>query len=101
MKDPLIMKNNSFTAPAPATSFTPNIARDPGLATIAKSATIEPKEVKAESKPPEPKKTFNSVSKIDRLSRIAFPLLFGIFNLVYWATYLNRELQLKDKNPPH
>ncbi|KAJ6668093.1 hypothetical protein lerEdw1_016416 [Lerista edwardsae] len=101
VKDPLIMKNNSFTAPATATSFTPNIARDPGLATIAKSATIEPKDVKPETKPPEPKKTFNSVSKIDRLSRIAFPLLFGIFNLVYWATYLNREPQLKDQNPPH
>ncbi|XP_028573249.1 gamma-aminobutyric acid receptor subunit alpha-1 [Podarcis muralis] len=100
VKDPLIMKNNSFTAPATATSFTANIARDPGLATIAKSATIEPKEVKADAKPPEPKKTFNSVSKIDRLSRIAFPLLFGIFNLVYWATYLNREPQLKDQNPP-
>nr|6CDU_A Chain A, chimeric alpha1GABAA receptor [synthetic construct]6CDU_B Chain B, chimeric alpha1GABAA receptor [synthetic construct]6CDU_C Chain C, chimeric alpha1GABAA receptor [synthetic construct]6CDU_D Chain D, chimeric alpha1GABAA receptor [synthetic construct]6CDU_E Chain E, chimeric alpha1GABAA receptor [synthetic construct]6CDU_F Chain F, chimeric alpha1GABAA receptor [synthetic construct]6CDU_G Chain G, chimeric alpha1GABAA receptor [synthetic construct]6CDU_H Chain H, chimeric alpha1 len=35
------------------------------------------------------KRGVESVSKIDRLSRIAFPLLFGIFNLVYWATYLN------------
>ncbi|XP_044515777.1 gamma-aminobutyric acid receptor subunit alpha-1 [Gracilinanus agilis] len=98
VKDPLIKKNNTYAATA--TSYTPNIARgDPGLATIAKSATIEPKEVKPETKPPEPKKTFNSVSKIDRLSRIAFPLLFGIFNLVYWATYLNREPQLKAPNP--
>nr|5OSA_A Chain A, Proton-gated ion channel,Gamma-aminobutyric acid receptor subunit alpha-1,Gamma-aminobutyric acid receptor subunit alpha-1 [synthetic construct]5OSA_B Chain B, Proton-gated ion channel,Gamma-aminobutyric acid receptor subunit alpha-1,Gamma-aminobutyric acid receptor subunit alpha-1 [synthetic construct]5OSA_C Chain C, Proton-gated ion channel,Gamma-aminobutyric acid receptor subunit alpha-1,Gamma-aminobutyric acid receptor subunit alpha-1 [synthetic construct]5OSA_D Chain D, Proton-g len=38
-------------------------------------------------------------AKIDRLSRIAFPLLFGIFNLVYWATYLNREPQLKAPTP--
>lgn len=98
MKDPLIKKNNTY-APT-ATSYTPNLASgDPGLATIAKSATIEPKEVKPETKPPEPKKTFNSVSKIDRLSRIAFPLLFGIFNLVYWATYLNREPQLKAPTP--
>lgn len=98
VKDPLIKKNNTY-APT-ATSYTPNLARgDPGLATIAKSATIEPKEVKPETKPPEPKKTFNSVSKIDRLSRIAFPLLFGIFNLVYWATYLNREPQLKAPTP--
>ncbi|KAK0686215.1 GBRA1 protein, partial [Pygoscelis papua] len=97
VKDPLIKKNNTYTAAA--TSYTPNIARDPGLATIAKSATIEPKEVKPETKPAEPKKTFNSVSKIDRLSRIAFPLLFGIFNLVYWATYLNREPQLKAPTP--
>ncbi|XP_006109549.1 gamma-aminobutyric acid receptor subunit alpha-1-like [Myotis lucifugus] len=98
VKDPLMKKNNTY-APT-ATSYTPNMARgDPGLATIAKSATIEPKEVKPEVKPPEPKKTFNSVSKIDRLSRIAFPLLFGIFNLVYWATYLNREPQLKAPTP--
>lgn len=93
------MKKNNTYAPT-ATSYTPNMARgDPGLATIAKSATIEPKEAKPEVKPPEPKKTFNSVSKIDRLSRIAFPLLFGIFNLVYWATYLNREPQLKAPTP--
>lgn len=77
MKDPLIKKNNTYTAAA--TSYTPNIARDPGLATIAKSATIEPKEVKPETKPAEPKKTFNSVSKIDRLSRIAFPRHFEAF----------------------
>ncbi|KAM6116322.1 LOW QUALITY PROTEIN: gamma-aminobutyric acid receptor subunit alpha-1 [Pterocles gutturalis] len=94
-EDPLIKKNNTYTAAA--TSYTPNIARDPGLATIAKSATIE-QEVKPETKPAEPKKTFNSVSKIDRLSRIAFPLLFGIFNLVYWALF-TPEPQLKAPTP--
>uniref|UniRef100_A0A3P8W634 Gamma-aminobutyric acid receptor subunit alpha-2-like n=1 Tax=Cynoglossus semilaevis TaxID=244447 RepID=A0A3P8W634_CYNSE len=45
------------------------------------------------------KKTFNSVSKIDRMSRILFPVLFGSFNLVYWATYLNREPVIKDMVP--
>ncbi|XP_056269937.1 gamma-aminobutyric acid receptor subunit alpha-5 [Pseudoliparis swirei] len=42
-------------------------------------------------KGPDPKKTYNSVSRIDKMSRIVFPVLFGTFNLVYWATYLNRE----------
>uniref|UniRef100_A0A3Q2YZH7 Gamma-aminobutyric acid type A receptor subunit alpha2 n=1 Tax=Hippocampus comes TaxID=109280 RepID=A0A3Q2YZH7_HIPCM len=50
-------------------------------------------------KVPESKKTFNSVSKIDRMSRILFPVLFGSFNLVYWATYLNREPVIKDMVP--
>ncbi|KAM8974227.1 gamma-aminobutyric acid receptor subunit alpha-1 [Pelodytes ibericus] len=97
VKDPLIKKNNTY---ASATANYPPIARDPGLATIAKSATLEPKDIEPKPKPAEPKKTFNSVSKIDRLSRIAFPLLFGIFNLVYWATYLNREPAIKPSAPP-
>uniref|UniRef100_UPI00358E969F gamma-aminobutyric acid receptor subunit alpha-2-like n=1 Tax=Myxine glutinosa TaxID=7769 RepID=UPI00358E969F len=36
-------------------------------------------------------RTYNSVSRIDKLSRVVFPILFAIFNLVYWATYLNRD----------
>uniref|UniRef100_A0A667ZIH5 Gamma-aminobutyric acid type A receptor subunit alpha5 n=1 Tax=Myripristis murdjan TaxID=586833 RepID=A0A667ZIH5_9TELE len=44
---------------------------------------------------PDPKKTYNSVSKIDKMARIVFPVLFGTFNLVYWATYLNREPVIK------
>uniref|UniRef100_A0A3B4G6Y9 Gamma-aminobutyric acid receptor subunit alpha-1-like n=1 Tax=Pundamilia nyererei TaxID=303518 RepID=A0A3B4G6Y9_9CICH len=88
---------NYFTKRA----FAPNIARDPGLATIAKSAPPPPTEPKEEPKPkpPEAKKTFNSVSKIDRIARIAFPLLFGTFNLVYWATYLNKKPKLQGANP--
>uniref|UniRef100_A0A4W3J283 Gamma-aminobutyric acid receptor subunit alpha-2 n=1 Tax=Callorhinchus milii TaxID=7868 RepID=A0A4W3J283_CALMI len=88
-KESLMKRNNTYTATS--ANFAPNIAKDPGLATIAKSAATEPKDPKPEQKPPEPKKTFNSVSRIDRLARIGFPLMFGIFNLVYWATYLNRE----------
>lgn len=35
---------------------------------------------------------FPSKSKrIDVVSRIFFPLKFGLFNLVYWTTYLFRE----------
>ncbi|XP_062909290.1 gamma-aminobutyric acid receptor subunit alpha-1-like isoform X1 [Mobula hypostoma] len=92
-REALLKKNNTYTATS--ANFAPNIAKDAGLATIAKSAGAESKDPKPEQKPPEPKKTFNSVSKIDRLARIAFPLMFGIFNLVYWATYLNREPVIK------
>ncbi|CAB1352985.1 unnamed protein product [Coregonus sp. 'balchen'] len=101
-KESLLKKNNTtaYTA-ATATAFAPNIARDPGLATIAKSAPPPPTEPKEEPKPkpPEAKKTFNSVSKIDRIARIAFPLLFGTFNLVYWATYLNKKPKLLGMTP--
>lgn len=101
-KESLPKKNNTTAYPATtATAFAPNIARDPGLATIAKSAPPPPTEPKEEPKPkpPEAKKTFNSVSKIDRIARIAFPLLFGTFNLVYWATYLNKKPKLQGMNP--
>ncbi|XP_067852233.1 gamma-aminobutyric acid receptor subunit alpha-1-like [Heptranchias perlo] len=92
-REALLKKNNTYTATS--ANFAPNIAKDAGLATISKSAGAESKDPKLEQKPPEPKKTFNSVSKIDRLARIAFPLMFGIFNLVYWATYLNRDPVIK------
>ncbi|KAG7471519.1 gamma-aminobutyric acid receptor subunit alpha-1-like [Solea senegalensis] len=101
-KESLLKKNNTTAYPAAtATAFAPNIARDPGLATIAKSAPPPPTEPKEEPKPkpPEAKKTFNSVSKIDRIARIAFPLLFGTFNLVYWATYLNKKPKLQGVDP--
>ncbi|XP_072424566.1 gamma-aminobutyric acid receptor subunit alpha-2 isoform X1 [Chiloscyllium punctatum] len=90
-----VMKKNNAYAVAVA-NYAPNITKDSALPTIAKSATAEPKEAKPETKPQEAKKTFNSVSKIDRMSRIMFPVLFGTFNLVYWATYLNRETVVKE-----
>ncbi|KAL6256803.1 hypothetical protein P5V15_011742 [Pogonomyrmex californicus] len=34
---------------------------------------------------------YNSVSKIDRVSRVVFPLFFLTFNLFYWYAYLSRS----------
>ncbi|XP_050803490.1 gamma-aminobutyric acid receptor subunit alpha-2 isoform X1 [Gopherus flavomarginatus] len=89
-KASVIKKNNAYAVAV--ANYAPNITKDSVLPTISKSATTtEPNKAKPEAKPQEAKKTFNSVSKIDRMSRIVFPVLFGTFNLVYWATYLNRE----------
>lgn len=33
----------------------------------------------------------NSVSKIDRVSRILFPMAFITFNIGYWALYLGQS----------
>lgn len=37
---------------------------------------------------------FNSVSKIDRASRVVFPLLFLAINLFYWYSYLARTKRI-------
>lgn len=34
---------------------------------------------------------YNSVSKIDRISRVMFPLFFLTINLFYWYAYLSRS----------
>lgn len=80
-------------------NYAPHISKDSALPTVSKSAPADP--TKAQPVAKEGKKTFNSVSKIDRMSRIIFPVLFGSFNLVYWATYLNREPVIKNMVPSH
>ncbi|XP_018333904.1 gamma-aminobutyric acid receptor alpha-like, partial [Agrilus planipennis] len=41
---------------------------------------------------------FNSVSKIDRASRVVFPLLFLTINLFYWYSYLSRTKRIHNFN---
>ncbi|CAD7676248.1 unnamed protein product [Nyctereutes procyonoides] len=76
----------------------PNIPKGqtPAVTSNASSASVKP----SEEKTSENKKTYNSISKIDKMSRIVFPVLFGTFNLVYWATYLNREPVIKGATSP-
>ncbi|XP_026879399.2 gamma-aminobutyric acid receptor subunit alpha-2 [Electrophorus electricus] len=95
-KEGSVMKKNNAYAVAVA-NYAPHIAKESALPTVSKSAPAEPSKAQPAAK--EVKKTFNSVSKIDRMSRIIFPLLFGGFNLVYWATYLNREPVIKNMVP--
>lgn len=86
----IVKKNNAYAVAV--ANYAPNVTKDSStLPTIAKGGATDPNKTKVDGKAQESKKTFNSVSKIDRLSRILFPVLFGIFNLVYWATYLNKE----------
>ncbi|XP_035805539.1 gamma-aminobutyric acid receptor subunit alpha-2 isoform X2 [Amphiprion ocellaris] len=99
-KDAAVMKKNNAYAVAVA-NYAPNITKDSTLPTISKCVLSDPNKTTAETKPEQYKKTFNSVSKIDRISRIMFPVLFGSFNLVYWATYLNREPVIKTQVLPN
>ncbi len=98
-KASVIKKNNAYAVAV--ANYAPNITKDTILPTIAKGSIAEQGKTKADGKLAEAKKTFNSVSKIDRISRIMFPVLFGTFNLVYWATYLNREPVIKDMMPSY
>ncbi|KAL1263173.1 hypothetical protein QQF64_005912 [Cirrhinus molitorella] len=95
-KETSVIKKNNAYAVAVA-NYAPHIGKDSALPTVSKSATLEPSKAPPVAK--EALKTFNSVSKIDRMSRIIFPVLFGSFNLVYWATYLNREPVIKNMVP--
>uniref|UniRef100_A0A1A8GUQ2 Gamma-aminobutyric acid (GABA) A receptor, alpha 2 n=1 Tax=Nothobranchius korthausae TaxID=1143690 RepID=A0A1A8GUQ2_9TELE len=81
--------NNAYAVAV--ANYAPNIMKDSALPTVSKCSVSERGNAVAETKPEQNQKTFNSVSKIDRISRIMFPVLFWTFNLVYWATYLNRE----------
>ncbi|XP_062868304.1 gamma-aminobutyric acid receptor subunit alpha-3-like [Trichomycterus rosablanca] len=101
--------NNTFNIVG--TTYAMNVVKEPGLTTIAKSASNA---ASAPSPAPQPqvrlsrmdgeyieegmKKSYNRVSKVDKISRIIFPVLFFIFNLAYWATYVNIKPIMKRSN---
>ncbi len=39
----------------------------------------------------DPEKALNSVSTIDKISRVVFPLTFFLINAVYWYNYLKHS----------
>lgn len=100
-------KKTSTTFNIVGTTYPINLAKDTEFTTIpqgagaAASATstptlvASPKTTTYVQEIPTETKTYNSVSKVDKISRIIFPVLFAIFNLVYWATYVNRETNIK------
>ncbi|XP_058474915.1 gamma-aminobutyric acid receptor subunit alpha-5-like [Solea solea] len=95
-RDPMILSkkpNNVCSAGSGGVNYTPNLTKDISISTISNMTSVQLRT--SEAKMVDPKKTYNSVSKIDKMSRIVFPVLFGTFNLVYWATYLNREPVVK------
>lgn len=92
-KDPLALSKKPNNTCSAGVNYTANLTKDASISTISNSTAVQLKP--SETKAPDPKKTYNSVSKIDKMSRIVFPVLFGTFNLVYWATYLNREPVIK------
>ncbi|KAJ0065195.1 hypothetical protein NL108_006544 [Boleophthalmus pectinirostris] len=92
-KDHLALSKKPNNTCSTGVNYTANLTKDASISTISNSTAVQLKPT--ESKAPDPKKTYNSVSKIDKMSRIVFPVLFGTFNLVYWATYLNREPVIK------
>ncbi|KTF99339.1 hypothetical protein cypCar_00026068, partial [Cyprinus carpio] len=102
--------NNSFNIVG--TTYSMSVAKDPGLTTISKSATstststpsqpvreVRLPKMDGEYVPEGGGKSYNRVSKVDKISRIIFPVLFFIFNLGYWATYVNRKPTINRSSP--
>uniref|UniRef100_A0A8C0RIM4 Neurotransmitter-gated ion-channel transmembrane domain-containing protein n=1 Tax=Canis lupus familiaris TaxID=9615 RepID=A0A8C0RIM4_CANLF len=99
-----VPEKTSTTFNIVGTTYPINLAKDTEFSTISKGAApsasstptiiASPKTTYVQDIPTETK-TYNSVSKVDKISRIIFPVLFAIFNLVYWATYVNRESAIK------
>ncbi|KAK5891148.1 hypothetical protein CgunFtcFv8_018431 [Champsocephalus gunnari] len=88
-RDPMVLSKKPNNICSAGVNYTPNLTKDVSISTISNTTSVQLRA--SEIKMVDPKKTYNSVSKIDKMSRIVFPVLFGTFNLVYWATYLNRE----------
>uniref|UniRef100_H3C047 Gamma-aminobutyric acid type A receptor subunit alpha5 n=1 Tax=Tetraodon nigroviridis TaxID=99883 RepID=H3C047_TETNG len=86
-RDPMVLSKKPNNVCSAGINYTANLTKDMSISTISNTTSVQLRA--AETKMVDPKKTYNSVSKIDKMSRIVFPVLFGTFNLVYWATYLN------------
>uniref|UniRef100_A0A3P9C519 Gamma-aminobutyric acid type A receptor subunit alpha3 n=1 Tax=Maylandia zebra TaxID=106582 RepID=A0A3P9C519_9CICH len=95
-KKHLNQANNTFNIVG--TTYAINVAKDQGLTTISKSAGASAKHPYMPDPYIEAKKSYNRVSKVDKISRIIFPILFFIFNLGYWATYVNRKPAIMKAN---
>lgn len=96
--------NNTFNIVG--TTYAMNVGKDQGLTTISKSAggaSVKQSHYMSKIDDPytEAKKSYNRVSKVDKISRIIFPVLFFIFNLGYWATYVNRKPAIMKANNPN
>lgn len=104
--------NNTFNIVG--TTYTMNVVKEPCLTTITKGAVPPPAPTPAPAPAPPtvrlsrmdgeyiPEggvKSYNQVSKVDKISRIIFPILFFVFNLAYWATYVNRKPAMLKDNP--
>lgn len=94
-------QNNTFNIVG--TTYAINVAKDQGLTTISQSASERAQAKhsylhKMDDPYTEAKKSYNRVSKVDKISRIIFPVLFFIFNLGYWATYVNRKPAIMKAN---
>lgn len=97
-RDHMALSKKSNNVSTAGVNYTPNLNKDVSVSTISNHGVPAPlrgPDSVAVARLADPKKTYNSVSKIDKMSRIVFPVLFGTFNLVYWATYLNREPVVK------
>lgn len=66
--------------------FTINVFLDHQRLSITSDASIKRRKRRKRREP-----RFNSVSKIDRFSRVFFPFLFLMINLSYWWLYLLRS----------
>ncbi|KXJ75438.1 hypothetical protein RP20_CCG011730 [Aedes albopictus] len=79
--------SSSFSTPVPSTK------RSSLQLPLGGSAQIQRRRKRKKRTP-----RFNSVSKIDRASRIFFPLLFLAINVFYWFLYLSRSERLPQQH---
>ncbi|XP_062562938.1 gamma-aminobutyric acid receptor alpha-like [Armigeres subalbatus] len=84
---PRSFASSSFSTPVPSTK------RSSLQLSLGGSAQIQRRRKRKKRTP-----RFNSVSKIDRASRIFFPLLFLAINVFYWFLYLSRSERLPQQH---